>query len=202
MLVECQNCGRSVAGEVLAQYAFRDQISGGAHQRLTLVRCPRCTRGLLFRDEEVWDDAWSVPTLVYPSASDDPIHPELPNDLRAALREAYGCIRGGAFAASALMCRKALEVLCGLHGASTGNLARSIQQLKESGHIDGRLYERADALRIAGNQAAHNADVNISAEDARDLLEFTTAITEYTMIVSDRFDRFKRRRAGGGSPPQ
>jgi len=194
MNVDCQNCGRPVAAEVLAQYDFVDQISGGPHQRLTLVRCPRCDRGLLLRDEEVWDSAWSVPKVVYPVVSGDPLLSELPSEIRAALNEAYACIRGGAFAASALMCRKALEVLCGLHGANAGNLARSIQHLKDSGQIDGRLYEWADALRIVGNEAAHEPTVNLSSEDARDLLEFTIAITEYTITVRDRFERFKKRR--------
>jgi len=92
------------------------------------------------------------------------------------------------------MCRKALELLCAAHGVQAGSLARSVQQLRDQGVIDGRLYEWADALRIAGNEAAHEPGAGMSGEDARDLLEFTRAIVEYVIVVRDRFERYKQRR--------
>lgn len=193
MQIDCPDCGKRVAADVLQNYDFTNQITGGPHVGLQLVRCPRCTQGMLLRSEEVWDDAWSDPVVVYPS-NPDGFAAGAPGEVLAAMREAHSCLRASAFNASALMCRKALELLCAAHGAQAGSLARSVQQLRDQGDIDGRLYEWADALRIAGNQAAHEPGTGVSADDARDLLEFTRAIVEYVIVVRDRFERYKQRR--------
>jgi hypothetical protein len=60
--------------------------------------------------------------------------------------------------------------------------------------IDGRLYDWADELRVAGNEAAHDVMSQTSGEDARDLLELTEAIVEYVFIYRDRLERFLQRR--------
>ncbi len=49
-----------------------------------------------------------------------------------------------------------------------------------------RLFEWADALRIAGNEAAHDVKVTTSKEDARDILELTNALLEYVFTFRDR----------------
>lgn len=193
MQIDCPDCGRRVAADALHRYTFTNEITGGPHVGLHFVRCPRCTQGLLFRSEEVWDDAWSEPVLVYPS-NPDGFATGAPGEVLSAMREAQSCLKASAFNASALMCRKALELLCAAHGVQAGNLARSVQQLRDQGVIDGRLYEWADALRIAGNEAAHEPGAGMSGEDARDLLEFTRAIVEYVIVVRDRFERYKQRR--------
>ena len=192
MHIDCPDCGKRVAAKQLHSYDFTNQIAGGAHVGLQFVICPRCTQGLLFRCEEVWDGAWSEPVLVYPRAPEGLV-PGAPGDVLKAMAEAQRCLQASAFSASAMMCRKALEQLCAAHGIQAGNLARSVQQLKDQGVIDGWLYEWADELRIAGNQAAHESG-DISGEDARDLFEFTRAIVEYVIVVRDRFERYKQRR--------
>lgn len=48
---------------------------------------------------------------------------------------------------------------------------------------------------ISGNEAAHDVNVTISAEDARDILEFTNALLEYVFTFRDKFEEFKKRRA-------
>jgi hypothetical protein len=66
--------------------------------------------------------------------------------------------------------------------------------MKEKGDIDERLYEWADMLRDAGNDAAHDVNVTVSETDATDFLEFTNAIVDYLFSYRDRFDKFKARR--------
>jgi hypothetical protein len=157
---------------------------------------------MLVRQTQVWDDAWSKEIIVYPVQQGDPTHEGMPADVRAAMREAYATLNAGAFSASALMCRKSLEMLCAQHGIKTGNLATSLQQMKERGHIDGPLFEWADALRIAGNEAAHEPSPFSSPQDARDLIEFTRALVDYTVTVGDRFLQFKQRKAGRTGLPE
>jgi AbiV family abortive infection protein len=80
------------------------------------------------------------------------------------------------------MCRKTLEAICAEHAIRARNLAGALTEMKERGLIEGRLFEWADTLRIAGNQAAHNVAANVTGEDARDLLEFTEALLEYVSL--------------------
>jgi hypothetical protein len=56
------------------------------------------------------------------------------------------------------------------------------------------IDEWDDALRLAGNEAAHDVNVTISGDDARDMLEFTSAILDYLFSFWDKFERFRKRR--------
>jgi predicted LPLAT superfamily acyltransferase len=71
---------------------------------------------------------------------------------------------------------------------------KSLEKMKNDGLIDDRLYEWADTLRLAGNEAAHDVNVTVSRDDARDMLEFTNAILDYLFSFCDKFERFKLRR--------
>jgi DNA-binding Lrp family transcriptional regulator len=92
------------------------------------------------------------------------------------------------------MCRKTLEAICAANGVHERNLLNSLKKLREQGVIEQRLYEWADTLRIAGNEAAHDVDVRVSAPDAKDVLEFTKALLEYTFTFRDKFEKFRERR--------
>jgi hypothetical protein len=96
------------------------------------------------------------------------------------------------------MCRKTLEGICEAHKITSRNLATSLKEMKDQGIIENRLFEWADALRISGNEAAHSVTVSISAQDARDILEFTNALLEYVFTFQDKFEEFKKRRGASG----
>ena len=70
-----------------------------------------------------------------------------------------------------------------------------LKKMRDVGHIDARLFEWSDALRLAGNEAAHGVATKISETDARDILEFTNAILDYMFSYRDRFEQFRKRRA-------
>jgi hypothetical protein len=158
-----------------------------------MLRCSRCEHAVLVREEERWEDMWSAPQIIFQVDSDQ-VNPDVPARIRSSFREARIAYRAGASTASAMMCRKTLEALCAEHGIKERNLAAALKRANETSLIDGRLTEWADELRIAGNEAAHDVDSEISGEDARDLLEFTEAILEYVFTFRDRFDRFQQRR--------
>jgi hypothetical protein len=100
------------------------------------------------------------------------------------------------------MCRKVLEGLCIEHGVKERGLAANLKKLKENGIIEARLFEWAEALRTLGNEAAHGVSVSISAQDAKDILEFTEALTEYVFTYRDRFEQFQKRRSKGNGAQQ
>jgi Domain of unknown function (DUF4145) len=142
-------------------------------------------------------DIWDTPFLLFPS-SDLRVNPNAPRQIQVAFEEACGCYRTRAFTASAIMCRKTLEGICAANGITERSLTGSLKRMRDQGLIDERLFEWSDALRIVGNEAAHDVSVCISQADAKDILEFTNAILDYMFSYRDRFDQFKKRRAKHG----
>ncbi|ARM00487.1 hypothetical protein BOC59_10900 [Burkholderia pseudomallei] len=133
-------------------------------------------------------DKWDTPFIVFPQG-DIRVNPSAPPEIRAAFEEACTCYRTHAYTASAIMCRKTLEGVCGAHGVNERNLSASLKTMKELALIDERLFEWSDALRVVGNEAAHGVGVVISQPDAKDAIEFTNAILDYLL----RLTRFRER---------
>jgi hypothetical protein len=97
------------------------------------------------------------------------------------------------------MCRKTLEGVCAAHGVNQKSLMESLRDLREKEMIDDRLFEWSDALRSAGNEAAHDVKVIVSRNDAWDILDFTNAIVDYLFSYRDQFEQFRARRAAKGA---
>jgi hypothetical protein len=192
MLVECPDCNAFVEMKVIASYDYEEEdvdITG----RYSFLKCPRCGRPLLIlQTSDSW--GWDSPTRIYPPLETG-TSLEVPSSIRATYDEARTCFRARAFTATAIMCRKTLEGICEEHKIAARSLALALGEMRDKGIIESRLYEWADTLRITGNEAAHETNATISAEDARDILEFTHALLEYVFTFRDRFERFKKRRA-------
>jgi hypothetical protein len=99
------------------------------------------------------------------------------------------------------MCRKALQGICVDKKAKSANLAAGLRDLRDNGLIDKNLYDWADALRLFGNDAAHDINVVISPQDAKDIVEFTEAILEYVYTFRQKFNEFMERRNNPPQPP-
>ena len=193
MLLECTTCEAKVDAQVQLSYVASDDFAPSF--RITFAKCPVCNSPFLASEEEdVFGDEWSKPQRLYPP-------PEVnhaatfPKPIQAAYDEARACYSAGAYTAAAVMCRKALEAICHEHGVSERTLAASLKVLRERGIVEQRLYEWADALRDAGNDAAHDVSITVAPEDASDLLDFTLALGEYLFTFRDRFEEFQKRRA-------
>ena len=108
-------------------------------------------------------------------------------------QEALICLRAKAFIATALMCRRTVEGVAAHHSIAARSLASALKELKDKGIIEERLFEWAEALRIAGNQAAHDANVAISKQDATDIVDFTDAFLAYVFTFRDKFEERRGR---------
>jgi hypothetical protein len=75
------------------------------------------------------------------------------------------------------------------------SLARRLADLKDSGRIDARLLNWAHGVRLVGNEAAHDVETAVSAEDARGILEFTVALLMYIFTLDAKFRSFETRRS-------
>src|SRR5215216_3060889 len=192
MLVECANCEAIVDGETVADYTDFDDQSGMAG-KYSFLRCPRCSRPFIMLQV---DDGpgWDEPRRLYPPIEMG-VSLAIPNSLRLAYDEARKCFRAKAYTATAIMCRKTLEGIADENKISARNLAAALKDMKDKGIIENRLYEWADTLRISGNEAAHGVNLQISPQDAKDILEFTHALLEYVFTFQEKFEQFKQRRS-------
>jgi hypothetical protein len=191
MVAECGECGAVVDSEVCGSYVD-DQDESGTYGKYTLLKCTNCRSPILVLQTDASGD-WDSPLRIYPS---DKIRTDyaIPNEIVTAYLEARTCFRAKAYTAAAIMCRKTLQGVIEAHDIKTRNLAQGLRELKEKGLIENRLYEWADALRMSGNEAAHDVNVTTSAQDARDILEFTNAILEYIFTFRVKFEGWKKRR--------
>lgn len=196
MIIECGECREYVDAKEYGGYVRQ---FGGREPSCcyTLLCCAKCASPMVIRQTNIGNmaegDIWDRPFLLFPSP-DIQANPRAPQAIRRAFEEACGCFRAQAYTASAIMCRKALEGICVEHDVKERNLALSLKKMKDAGLIDDRLFEWSDALRLAGNEAAHGVETNIESADAKDIIEFTNAIIDYMFSFRDRFDQFKKRR--------
>lgn len=198
VLIECKDCEAIVQTKDLGQSRFYDP-EDGPPEVYTFVQCSQCGRPMLVLQCEYGRDNLDEPYRVYPP-QDNRLGLRFPPSIRNAFEEVLGCMKGKAYTAAAIMCRKTLEGVCAEHGCSGKTLDNDLKQMKDKGLIESRLFEWADALRIAGNEAAHEVGTVVNKQDATDLLEFTRALLEYVFTFRDRFEEFKKRRMKAPSP--
>ncbi len=193
MLIDCPRCEAIVDAKVLSSYdVFRDGDDFAT--RYSFAKCPQCARPLLAVEDVYGPDYADDPIRLYP-ARDMHLSSAVPNAIAEAYSEARSCFRAKAYTAAAIMCRKALQGICHFHGIRKRTLQASLLELKKQEVIESRLYEWADALRISGNEAAHDVSVTVSRDDAADIMEFTRALLEYVYTYREKFEAFKARRA-------
>lgn len=199
MLVDCPDCRAFVEARVDFERQWDGSEPWEYPTTVYLVACLRCSRPLLLGDElyarEGNEDIRSGLFRLWPPP-DKQLSSSVPEVIRDAFAEAQLCFRAKAYVAAAVMCRKVMESVTRVHGATSNNLLKALGELKEAGAIDRAIFVWADALRVIGNDAAHGVDVRISEEEARDALDFTEAIIDYLFVFKDRFDSFKKRRSG------
>jgi Domain of unknown function (DUF4145) len=197
MHAHCKDCNKKVDGVMHGSYSYHDSADGPP-RKITLLNCPRCQHAIVTEEIEQWHDMWSTPKTVYPIELSG-LSEEIPEVLRNSFNEATSCFNARSFNASAIMCRRTLEGLCSELGIKGHNLNQSLNTLAHEGFIEGSITEWADALRIAGNEAAHDVSCNISSLDAQNILEFTEALLDYVYVFKRKFEAFKKRRDDGKS---
>lgn len=193
----CRHCGHVTKGEVLGTHHYSERDERGTilppTLKYSLVRCINCSDASLLLAMEVGDNIWGEETSLYPAIRER--HSGgLPASIAGCFEEAEICYRVKAATAAAIMARRTLELLAAEQGLQKGNLAQRLQAMRDQQVIDARLYEWADELRLAGNQAAHDVHLGISLTDARDMLDLVEAIVDYVYVFQERYEAFKARR--------
>jgi hypothetical protein len=196
MLIDCPKCQARVEAKEIGGYQYL-RIGDNPSGRYVLLNCGGCEMPVLVQQNNVGNmaegDIFDGPFVLFPT-SDLVVNKRAPKPIRRALEEAIACFRARAYTASAIMCRKTLEGVCTEHGVKGKNLMTSLEEMRDKDLIDKRLFEWSDALRLAGNEAAHGVDTNFSKQDAEDILDFANAIVDYLFSYRDQFQKFMDRR--------
>jgi hypothetical protein len=199
LVMECDICSTTVSAAVVACYIDENPHDWMDSTQYSLCKCPECSSPILAkqrRDYNGIDAYWERPVKLYPGSLFY-INPVIPENLRKALLECVQCYKSQSFTATVIMCRRTLEGFCQFKGVREKNLDKSIKKLNELDLINAQLYEWANELRLAGNEAAHNIESEFSDVDAKDILDFTIAILDFTFSFKDKFDKFKERLQAG-----
>ncbi len=141
------------------------------------------------------DDA---PGIFYPSKRR--LNFAVPRELRDEFEEALTCFEAKAYRATLVMVRRTLEGTCKDQGAGKRTLAENLRELQTQGKIDGLLADWADLLRVVGNKGAHFTGEAVSAQDAKDALDFAEAFLDHLYVLRARFDEFKSRQSKKANP--
>lgn len=77
-----------------------------------------------------------------------------------------------------------------------GTLDNKLEDMKNAGHIDGRLAEWANLLRQVRNAGAHFdlKKARVDRQDAEDSLAFSEALLDYLYVLKARFEAMQLRR--------
>ncbi len=193
MLIECKTCEAVVDAEILKSYEITDDGFSFLEYKYSFLKCPQCNEPILTLQVQANAEGWDKPKRIYP-LQDKQVNQSFPKPIKNAYQEALDCFKNESFTAAAIMCRKTLEGICRVHGIKTANLQSDLREMKDKGIIESRLFEWAEALRIFGNEAAHDINTTISMQDAKDIIEFTNALLEYVFTFNDKFNEFNKRR--------
>ena len=122
---------------------------------------------------------WVCDTMLYPrSTGAPPINPDLPVDVAADYYEAGQIVDASPRGAAALL-RLAIQKLCKYLGEPGSNINEDIASLVRKG-LDPRVQKIMDTVRIAGNNAVHPGEIDLS-----DNRELANALFGFLNIVAD-----------------
>ncbi|MER6229498.1 DUF4145 domain-containing protein [Streptomyces sp. NPDC001616] len=198
VLITCPHCERPALAQVVGEAAGRDE-DGSPPYLLELARCSKCSRPFLAVEEDYGDGWDGEPGVLWPEQQ-RPLSLHVPEDLRRVHAEGRRCFSAKAYTATAVMVRRTLEAVCvdqGMVNDASGRpkpLFKMLEEMRDQGKIDGRLFEWAHELRSLGNQGAHYTTVSVTREDAADGLALAEALLDYLYVLHAQFNTFKQRR--------
>lgn len=196
---ECPRCKKSSFLEIWARYDdIPDPDQDFSETSYTLLGCMLCRQSQLwlwtepaeFDDSDERQRLWpQVPTLAQ----------DIPTPIAREVIEARACFDAKLYTAAAVMVRRSLEGMCIEQGTKKGALFQALQELRDDGKIEGRLFDWAQALRVLGNQGAHFSEDSVSREDAADALSLAEALLNYVYVFTVKYEEFQNRRRSPGS---
>ena len=121
----------------------------------------------------------------------------IPNEIADDYKEAVKCFDAGAFKASVVMSRRAIQSSALERGIKKGRLRDQIDELHAKDLIPDSVKEWAHEIRLTGNIGAHpDEDLlqDVTKEDAQELIRFVEAYLNYVYVMPARVKAQRIRR--------
>ena len=193
IVIDCPSCAVRVNASVKG--SVHDEESDHA---VVFAKCPSCNQPLLGLTQlfqtGTTDWQYDHAERLWPAPAAIDVSPTIPALARRDIKDAQKCISHGIYSAAVVLCGRALEHLV-KERASGKTLSDGLADLKAKGVIDERLSQWASALRKERNIGAHASEIEVSKENAQDVLDFTIAIFEYVYTLSEKYAEFMARKA-------
>lgn len=124
---------------------------------------------------------------ILPSSGQSEVPEFLPANVMTILVEGEKCFSSKHFSAAASCYRKAMErSLRHLNPSETGMLNKRIRALEKGGLIPNALVELLDHVRLFGNEAMHDDDIDPTHEDIQTAREFAHLFLTYTFALPEK----------------
>ncbi len=176
---------------------------GPPAERYLFGHCVRCMRpGLLLEVEGYGPSGveWESGRQLYPAPRT--VDAELPPKVDESFKEALKCEAARAWLATGVMVRRTLEAIGREFAPGAESLFKALHAMKDEGLISEELTQWGDELRFIGNVGAHPTDVVVTEEDARDAVEFLSAIVQTIYVLRPKFQAIKARREKNAAAPR
>lgn len=200
-IIQCHVCDRATIANLRGRYDvdFKKAPEGEFNASYLLVSCGRCGAPQLL-SMDIFDAEDDLLQVVWPKEPAGNLNSAIPRPLIREMLQAHSCFKAKAYTATAVMVRRTLEGLCAEQGTTPNKpLFHGLGELRDSGRIEGRLFDWAQALRAIGNQGAHFSTTPVKREDAADALALAEALLDYVYVFTARYAEFEQRRASNPS---
>jgi hypothetical protein len=196
-VIQCHACDRATLATLRGSWEIRpNEDEDFDPLRYLLVSCDRCRSGQLLEQYLAFEQEDDLLERVWPQDSTGSLSSDIPAAVSREMREAHACFKAKLYTATAVMVRRTLEGMCADQGTTPKKpLFQGLAELRDSGKIEGRLFEWAQALRVIGNQGAHFSTEAVSREDAEDALSLAEALMDYIYVFTAKYEEFQKRRA-------
>ncbi len=196
----CMNCRATMPLIVDGQHV--DSRSEALTLRFLFGHCVKCSSpGLLSETGDLLDEwVWESGPQLYPAVRT--LDADLPPKVDESFKEALKCESAGAWLATGVMVRRTLEAIGREFEPGSKQLFGALHAMKSKGLISDELAQWGDALRFIGNVSAHPTDVVVTEQDARDAVEFVSAIIQTIYVLRPKFQDMKSRREKGATTAQ
>jgi len=144
--------------------------------------CPNCKNGVLINeiyDENIGEEIINIFPFPLPSPTDE----RIPANVKKAIDEAKICLSVGAPMASSSMSRRAIQCACMDNGATKEKLHEQINELFTNGTITEQIKEWAHSVRWVGNDGAHPTNLEVTNEDAKDVLDLAEQLMNILYVM-------------------
>ena len=203
--LNCPHCGTTKAG-FAGQHSRRREGAGEArHLWDVFAYCRVCQAGIVLVVKSAqghnpltseWRNHRTTFSIqrVHPKSPAVAAPEHTPDPIAKDFKEGLSCLHRGDFNAAGMMFRKALQrtttALAQTAGMSAFKaktpLQHRIDALANAGHLTDSMRDLAVAIKLDGNEAAHEEDQEFDKDAATQTQEFTELFLLYTFTLPER----------------